>query len=107
MPKSLTRAQLQSHKEKAVRFTRDVLNDPEREGLSFGMPNAGLIRSSRRCATLSRQERIIRFSYYGTRTRLGGRGSVSVSRFGERESGNGGERSNQGAVRINGEGMGN
>jgi hypothetical protein len=28
--KSLTRAQLQSRKEKAVRFTRDVLDDPDR-----------------------------------------------------------------------------
>ena len=29
-PKSLTRDQLQSHKDKAVRFTRDVIGDPER-----------------------------------------------------------------------------
>jgi hypothetical protein len=29
-PKSLTRDQLQSRKDKAVRFTRDVLSDPER-----------------------------------------------------------------------------
>jgi hypothetical protein len=28
--KALTRTQLQSRKEKAVRFTRDVLGDPER-----------------------------------------------------------------------------
>lgn len=30
MPKTLTRDQLQSRKEKAVRFVRDVLQDPER-----------------------------------------------------------------------------
>jgi hypothetical protein len=30
MPKALTRQQLQSRKEKAVRFVRDVLGDPDR-----------------------------------------------------------------------------
>ena len=30
VPKSLTREQIQSRKDKAVRFTRDVLDDPER-----------------------------------------------------------------------------
>jgi len=30
VPKVLSREQLQSRKDKAVRFTRDVLNDPER-----------------------------------------------------------------------------
>jgi hypothetical protein len=30
VPKSLTRKQLQSRKEQAVRFTRDVLGDPDR-----------------------------------------------------------------------------
>jgi hypothetical protein len=30
VPKSLTREQLQSRKEQAVRFTREVLGDPDR-----------------------------------------------------------------------------
>ena len=30
MPKALTRDQVEARKEKAVRFTRDVLDDPDR-----------------------------------------------------------------------------